>query len=334
MADFPLQIATLYAELLDLAQADRGPAGGSFARKIVKGHTYWYEQYWLGRTRRQKLIGAETPELLADLERRRAANRERLLQRRRRQQLARALRAAAGLAIDPTAGRVIARLAARGIFDAGAVLIGTHALICYGPMLGRGLNVALAQTGDVDVAAIDLAVDEPVNFHDAVRDADPDFTMVPARLGSRIPTALRAGHTRVELLTPLRKGAKPWTPVVLPALTFGAAQAPYLRYLLADPQPALYLHREGVLVNVPHPARYALHKLIVAPERAPHAAAKALKDVAQAAALIPLVADRNAEWLVEAAAALEAAGPAYVKAAKRGAKRLPEGVRALLPRPF
>ena len=289
---------------------------------------------WLGKTRRQKLIGAETPDLLADLERRRTVNRERLVQRRRRQQLARALRAAAGLSIDPMAGRVITQLAARGIFDAGAMLIGTHAFICYGPMLGRGLNVALVQTGDVDLAAIDLAVDEPVNFHDAVRDADPDFAMVPARPGSRIPTALSAGHTRVELLTPLRRGGKPWAPVVLPALTFGAAQAPYLRYLLTDPQPALYLHREGALVSVPHPARYALHKLIVAPERAPHAAAKALKDVAQAAALIPLVMDRNAEWLTDAAAALAEAGPAYVKAARRGATRLPEAVRALLPKPF
>ena len=52
------------------------------------------------------------------------------------------------------------------------------------------------------------------------------------------------------------------------------------------------LSREGAcLVNIPAPARYAVHKLIVFGEREAAARAKAVKDIEQAAAL--------AQWHLE-----------------------------------
>jgi len=55
--------------------------------------------------------------------------------------------------------------------------------------------------------------------------------------------------------------------------------------------------RSGVLVNVPQPVRYAIHKLIVATRRIPSAAAKARKDIEQAAALIRVLAKDRLDGL-------------------------------------
>jgi hypothetical protein len=60
----------------------------------------------------------------------------------------------------------------------------------------------------------------------------------------------------------------------------------FLEYLLEDTQKAVLLQKGGVLVNVPSPARFSLHKLVVARRRPIAQRAKALKDQQQAAQLI------------------------------------------------
>ncbi len=69
---------------------------------------------------------------------------------------------------------------------------------------------------------------------------------------------------------------------------------------------------------MPHPARYALHKLLVAGERPIGKAAKANKDLRQSAALLEWLG-ANARWQVdEAWADLLARGPGWRTRAKRG----------------
>jgi len=70
----------------------------------------------------------------------------------------------------------------------------------------------------------------------------------------------------------------------LPALAVGAQPLECLDYLIRDPVPSVALHEAGVAVVVPAPARYAVHKLIVASRRAN--LANAPKDIDQAAAFI------------------------------------------------
>ncbi|MEN9873425.1 MAG: hypothetical protein RL186_322 [Pseudomonadota bacterium] len=70
----------------------------------------------------------------------------------------------------------------------------------------------------------------------------------------------------------------------------------HLNYLLADPIPAVGLYRQGILVRIPRPERYAIHKLIVAQQRTGPGLAKRRKDLGQARALIlSLAEDRPAE---------------------------------------
>ena len=66
-----------------------------------------------------------------------------------------------------------------------------------------------------------------------------------------------------------------------------------MEYLLQDVQQAVAFGNTGAaVVNVPHPARYALHKLLVAGERPASRIAKSNKDIQQSAALLALLKEQ------------------------------------------
>lgn len=74
------------------------------------------------------------------------------------------------------------------------------------------------------------------------------------------------GSVKVEFLTPMR-GPTEDAPADLPALGTGAQPLRFLDYLIYHEQPAAILYGSGALVNVPDPARYAWHKLIISQRR-------------------------------------------------------------------
>lgn len=73
----------------------------------------------------------------------------------------------------------------------------------------------------------------------------------------------------------------------LPALG-GRVRALYpLNYLISDPIHAVALYRDGILVPIPRPEKFAIHKLIVADRRGDGPASlKAEKDRQQAAFIV------------------------------------------------
>jgi len=336
-----LPVATLYAELHDRSELDQPGSRreGGFAAKRIAGRIYWYRQIWLGPVRQQKAIGPETPELLSWIAQEREKTAAWQQQRKRRQELCRALKAGLGMKVEALFGRVIARLSDNGIFERGAILIGTHAYGCYGPMLGRRLPAQSLTTQDIDIAAGDtIAVAAPeaaTPFAKIIEDVDPAFFIVPARVGAVISHALKykGGEVRVELLAPAEPGRE-WQPRLIQALAFGAQGVPYLDYLLNAPVRATYLHDDGISVMVPDPARFALHKLIVAANRDAGAQAKARKDIFQAAALIAILAEDRPDDLARAAASLREYPAAYLSLARKGARLLDDETRALLPEGF
>src|SRR5262249_8543370 len=94
-----------------------------------------------------------------------------------------------------------------------------------------------------------------------------------------------AAKFEVDVLTRYRKRADDERPVVLPGLHFSAQPLRYLVFLIEEPVPAVALYGSGVPVTVPQPARYAVHKLIVAQVRS-KVSAKRPKDLIQAKELI------------------------------------------------
>ena len=93
-------------------------------------------------------------------------------------------------------------------------------------------------------------------------------------------------------------------------LDAGAAPLQYLDWLIADPAPTVALWGSGVLVNIPQPARFAVHKLILAQKRDSAGRLKRQKDLAQAEALIDALQSNDPYALHDALADAAARGRA------------------------
>ncbi len=329
-----LAAGALHDDLLARAQADAiaalGPAE-AFIAKTIKGRRYWYVQEPAATGRRQRYVGPETPELLARI----AAARGRAEDLAERARLVRALRAAGLPGPAPLVGRLLAVLAEAGVFRLRGVLVGTHAFNCYPGLLQVLLPGTLGVTADADLAqdpAVSIAVGDALDapLKAVLHRVDPRFVAVPGIDARDPPTRWRAPGIEVELLAVNR--GRPAARLVPPALRASGTALRLLDFLLHEPLPAVALHGAGVLVSVPEPARYAVHELLLAERRGAAGAGKARKDIAQAAALIPVLAEDRPHDLAAAWAEARARGPSWRHALQAGAAALPEAVRRALPR--
>jgi hypothetical protein len=184
-------------------------------------------------------------------------------------------------------GAILDTIAHAGLFRNGAVLVGTSAYMAYEPFVGRTLPAPLLMTGDLDLAAVNvtLASDPPEPMEDILRRADPTFTAV-MQLDPRQPPARfrNSDGYLVDLLAQTRRRDE--RPIRLRALQAGAEPLQHLAWLIADAVTAVSLWGSGVSIRIPQPARFAVHKLIVAQRRADVDRIKRHKDLAQADALM------------------------------------------------
>jgi hypothetical protein len=234
-------------------------------------------------------------------------------------------------AVDAQTGKVLLALSKAGVFRLRGVVVGTHAFRCYPGLLGVEIQEARAVTEDIDLAArhsISVALDDRL---------DPSLAQVLRRIGPFIarpnlhkkPPAWRDpdSGTVVELPTP-NEGPDREEPMELPAPGAYAQPLRFLDYLIHQPVQAAALYRSGVFLNIPQPARYAIHKLIVATRRAD--TQKAGKDIQQSAALIRVLAEDRPDELEEAFLEASARGPSWRDHLDKGVRRLPEDAREAL----
>lgn len=217
--------------------------------------------------------------------------------------------------------RVLKAFADAGAFDAGAVLVGTHAFGVIGNLLGVRWKGSHARTQDVDVAALSLAASASgisIDAAKALERLEMGFLPVPA-LDHRHPSTsfkVRGESLRVDFLAPGKAGA----PVPLPGFSTFAQPLPFLDYLLENPERAALIDAGGILVLVPSPARYALHKIVISAERPVSQETKVAKDLAQASQLLLHLAQVRPGDLKLAAEALQK--KKWERRLERGAKRL------------
>jgi hypothetical protein len=174
------------------------------------------------------------------------------------------------------------------VFEAGAVLVGTHA---FEVIVNRlGIRVAVFATEDVDIARPGkLALEKAPKggLLELLRESGIDFVDVPGLDRGKPPTSYKErGRSRFtfDLLVPT--GGEEIETLPVPELHAHATALPYLRYLLAETQMGAAISNHGVAtVRVPVPERFAMHKLIVAQLRVGRAE-KSRKDLQQAAALV------------------------------------------------
>ncbi len=228
--------------------------------------------------------------------------------------------ARAGFAtVDRKTYSTLASLHNHGLFRAGAVLIGSHA---FGALLNAlGVRAVPYATEDVDIARPEaLALPELPAFIDMLRETGIGFFEVPALHRRQHPTSFKEGgrsRLTVDLLVP--SPGEGYATIAVPELKAHAKGLPYLGYLLSGSQEVPVLSPYGVvLVRVPVPERYAVHKLVLSQLRT-EKTGKSAKDLAQAATLIAVLVEGFPGALEDA-----------LSAAPRGAARhLRKAMRAL-----
>ena len=329
-----LMTQTAYAELLDrcavAASRTEFPPSGSFVRVTVKERDYWYFQQGArdasGRQPR-KYVGPDSPDLRGRIQEHKQAKDD----YRERRHLIAMLRRAGFQGPPDQTGAILATLAAAGVFRLRACLVGTVAYQLYGPMLGVRLPHAILQTGDDDIAqfttvSVAVSKDEQIpSLLEVLQKAESSFRAVPHLRHGVAASYVNGDGFRVDVLTENR-GSERDAPTRLPALGTYAVPLRFLDFLVYEEIPAVALHDAGVLVNVPLPARYAVHKLIVA-QRRKEGHAKIDKDLKQAEALINALVVRRPHDLRDAWKQAAGRGPKWRELITTGLSRITAAVR-------
>lgn len=328
-----LILQTTYAELLDrcanAAFSEAFVEEGSFIVKTVKERRYWYFQTSSGEGRTQKYVGPETPELLERI----ARHKEVRDDIRERRALVSTLVRSFGLPRPvPEIGNIIAALATAGVFRLRGVIVGTVAFQTYQAMLGVRLPTAPVQTGDVDIAqfkTVSVAVEDSTPpVLDVLKEVDKTFRPVPHMFdGRRVTSYTAKGGMRVDFLTP-NEGGETGEPQSLPALQTDAQPLRFLDYLIHEPEPAVIMHDAGIYVQVPAPARFAVHKLILSRRRR-EGEGKRGKDIKQAEALLRALADMRPHDLKQAWDEARKRGPKWRQLLDEGLSDVPGYTRDL-----
>lgn len=335
--ELPVSAATAYAQLQSAALAvelarDVSHLRGSFSTKQVKGTSQWYFSFREPDQRvRQIYVGPDNDGVRALVAKaREAAPRERL------KPLA---RAALALGCTPTQRKhlsVILRINEFGFFRAGGVLVGTHAFLSYANQLGlhwKGSD----QTADVDFARagrnISIALPATVQAqpHSALTTMDEGFLPLIQYRGAAGASYRHPNEPEFQIDFLTTRSANNDEPIEVENLDVALQPLRFMEFSLEDVQQATLFDSTGrcVVVSLPAPARYAVHKLLIAGERAGQFKAKVSKDLAQAASLLEYfsMADPDAVRLVWADAL--ARGPDWRKRAMEGKRALAKTAHAL-----
>lgn len=342
-----LSVYSELATLLAQRETARGFSSiqGSFTEKTVRGRRYLYFQHTdlTGRQRQVYLGPADADSVQAMRQAYEAgkaadaADPQAAITR-----LARQLHASGIPTVDPAQFKVLARLTDSGLFQVGAVLIGTQAFNALAPSLGVAWDAG-GRTSDIDFAASEtlamaLPVAPDVDVPSEIESLRMGFFPIPALSLTQPSTAFKSGRYPIQLdfLTPETTGSG-HRAVQIPRLGLHAETLLYLDYLLegASRLP-LIGQSDAVLANVPDPGRFAVHKLITASVRGPAFRDKAVKDARQARELLEVLLDLHPGVLTEALEALARYRQSYTRHFQHGLERLasrhPDLVRGVLER--
>lgn len=322
-----------YTDLVRLLKDDAlSGVEGKPALKQRGDKAYWYAARRVGSDMRFIYIGEDNAETRARIERieeLRALRKERQGERSR---LVRILRAEGMTPTDRATGSILSAMADTGTFRLGGTLVGTNAFRLYEGELGVRLPLGgVANTGDIDIAQfgkLSVALEDQVDPGLAETFSALKFDPLPGMTAGQTWRWAQGGSGQlVEFLTPafgeetIRK---------LPALGVSAQALNYLNFLIAEPIHAAVIYRAGVLVQVPRPERYAIHKLIIADRRRDGAGTlKASKDREQAAFLIEAMAEDRPDDLSHAYIAAQGVGPRWRDHLANSLARMPETMRLL-----
>lgn len=329
----------LYAQLLTQCLRDAAPKGRglSFTSKTIHGSKHWYLQLVVGKQKKQFFIGPDSVDLRTQIEKEKALWLDAKQEIGQREKLVAMAIAGGANTVGADVARVLEILERTGVFLLGAVLVGSHAFSIYGNMLGVSWEQDSLRTHDIDLASnkdpeILLGLENTqTNLKEALLRSNMGFFEVPA-LDRKAPStsfSIRGKELSVDLLTPLH-GKPTSKPVEIPALNTFAQPVRFLSYLLEDTQAAVVVAKSGILVNVPSPARFALHKLVVSQRRIAAFQTKSQKDIGQASQLIEWLLDERPGDIQIAVAAAQKMPTKFTDGLEQAIKKFPHELQLRL----
>jgi hypothetical protein len=332
MRAVPLNVMTLYADLAQrLGLQDVRPA--SISTKTVDGKKYLYAVEKDGAARIQRFLGPVTS----------VSAQESAEQIKRAAAQAKELRSTVTLLKNARIpgpslllGRILEVIANAGLFNRGVTLVGTAAYQTYSCVIGSYLPAATLTTNDVGLSLAEfVASGEEERIEGILKRADP--TIQPHWFtDDKLPRVFKtsSGFT-VDFLTTLRRGKKSGEPILVESLGCSAVPLSFHEYPVEETVEAVALYGTGVLVRVPAPIKFAVHKLIVAQRRARTEAAKKQKDLRQARELIDIFLETDESALQDAIDEARARGKGWKSAINASLREIGRAARqGRLPLPL
>jgi hypothetical protein len=295
MRPIPLNLMTLYADLLQSVEmVDTQP--GSIATKTVKKKKYIYVTRKDGSARLEKYLGpADEPLVQEEVERvKNAAERAKALKN-----TVTMLKQGRLPAPSLVLGRILEVVSNAGLFKRGMTLVGTAAYQTYAGVLGYYLPTATYATNDADLSVAEFSPsDHEEDIESILKRADPTFKPV-WNMEDKLPKAFRASNGfTVDLLTSYGRGRQ--SPVLIESLRCAAVPLSFQEFPAEETLETVALYGSGILVRVPNPVRFAVHKLIVAQRRKQTQKGKKQKDLKQARELIDIFLETDDAALQDA----------------------------------
>lgn len=335
MASFRRHSATAHVAYHDLISLQLDEAvseiKGTPTLRERHGRRYWYDRYRVGDAVNERYLGEDSDTLRLRIDRHESLKEEREARRTESARLVRLLRSEGFLGMDNATGSLIHALSKVGVFRLGGTLVGTHAFRAYEGELGIRLRLdQLAVTNDIaSFEKLSLAIGETAfpTIEQTLKGFE--FEPVPSTQPGKVWRWQQSkSRTLVEFLTPSfeeDEGLKP-----LRALGVSAQSLHFLNFPISNPIFAAAVYRDGALIRIPRPERYAIHKLIVSDRSKDGSdSLKSQKDLQQALLLISVLAEDRPTDLKEAYEAAMANGPQWRNRIQRTLKRSPEAAELI-----
>lgn len=333
----PSSLPVLYCELLqNCVHPISDGSNLSFKSKTINGKKYQYLYISIGSTRREHYLGEETTDLLDKIDDEKEKWNSNTDDRELRARLVGMLVGGGMMSLGKDEGKVMSLLERNGVFLAGAALVGTMAFRAYANMLGVTWPDS-AGTQDIDIAADNhyaLALPrEKINLGQLILDSGLGFFEVPALSRGQPSTSFKIRNREliVDVLAPM-KGRESARPIHLREFGTHASPLRNLDYLLQDIQPVVLLYEHGIMVNVPTPGRFAIHRCVISLKWSAAFAAKALKDRRQAEQVFAALLQDRPTDISRAYEAAKTQGDAFLTSFESGLTLIDADVAASVRR--
>ncbi len=295
-----IAIRTLFAEFQEavfkrFALEKEAGGGWTFISKQIKGKKYWYQQCYVDGKPTQKYYLPSTPENdKAVLKKREESSEKNALMKKLlvdEQKRSAMLKRGGVPGLDHLTSSVVSALSENFLAYKGGVLVGSHAFQTYSGMFGATFEKSSLRTLDIDIACENSIMTYAVPLRGKPRGI--------VRIKNMVDVAA----------VPLR----------------------FLDFLIKEPVDSVLIGvRGGIPVTVPHPARYAIHKLIINSQRPVTESAKSAKDIMQAEQMILICAKEQPYELKSAFNEAAKQGPKWKRYIKRGMLKLSDDAQSAL----